>query len=168
MDENRRREYRVTDESQRAEELAEVALRQGITIAVAESLTSGKLSAALGAAGDSAEWFRGGIVSYSAQVKHRLLDVPDVPVVSATAAAAMAAGARRLLEADVAVAVTGVGGPDPQDGEPAGSVWFGVVSGDGELTRHHVFDGEPVEVLEQTVDRAVELLLEVVRGDAAK
>ncbi|WP_084505263.1 CinA family protein [Nocardia harenae] len=150
-----------------AERVAAATARTGRTVAVAESLTAGRIAAALGAAPDSGTWLRGGVVAYAAEVKHTVLGVPDVPVVTATAAGTMATGVRGLLGADVAVAVTGVGGPDPQDGEPAGSVWFGVTAGDTAATCHHVFDGDPVEVLEQTVTRALELLRDAVAtGDA--
>ena len=87
--------------------------RGGRTLAVAESLTGGLLASAFARASGSSEWFRGGIVAYSSAVKYDLLDVPGGPVVSEAAAVAMARAAGRLLNADVAVAVTGVGGPDP-------------------------------------------------------
>ncbi|MEU1981243.1 CinA family protein [Nocardia sp. NPDC019395] len=146
-----------------AEELAEIAGSTGIRVAVAESLTSGQLAAALGAASNSSEWFRGAIVAYSRDVKHQVLGVPDGPVVCAAAAAAMAEGVRTLFEATIAVGVTGAGGPAPQDGHEPGSVWF-AVSVDGAVsTRHRVFDGAPAEILDQVVVFAVELLLDAVR-----
>jgi PncC family amidohydrolase len=66
------------------------------------------------------------VVSYASDVKRSLLDVPPGPVVSADAVRAMAAGVRSLLGADVGLAVTGVAGPDPQDGEAPGTVFLGV------------------------------------------
>ena len=69
--------------------------------------------------------FRGSIVSYASEVKFDVLGVPEGPVVSLEAAAAMAAGARRVLGADVGVAVTGVAGPDEQEGHPVGTVFVG-------------------------------------------
>ena len=101
---------------ERDADLAGAALmHSGRTLAVAVSLTGGLLASAFARASGSSGWFRGGIVAYSSAVKHDLLGVPGGPVVSEAAAAAMARAAGRLLEADVAVAVTGVGGPDPQD-----------------------------------------------------
>ncbi|RMI29974.1 CinA family protein [Nocardia stercoris] len=144
------------DES--ARRVAAVAVRSKQTVAIAESLTCGQLSSALGAAPDSAQWLRGAVVSYSADVKRQVLGVPDVPVVSETAARAMAIGVRKLLGADVAVAVTGVGGPDPQDGEPAGSVWLAVHREDRTWSRHEQFDADPEEVLRRTVEVALEMV----------
>lgn len=87
------------------------------------------LANAFARASGSSKWFRGGIVAYSATVKYDVLDVPHGPVVSEVAALAMARGVDRLLDADVAVAVTEVGGPDSQDGEPPGAVWAATWSG---------------------------------------
>ncbi|MEU8900551.1 CinA family protein [Nocardia sp. NPDC048505] len=144
--------------------LATVAAESGLSIAVAESLTAGNLAAALGAAPGAGDWFRGGIVAYSRAVKHDLLKVPPGPVVCEAAARAMADGVRSLLEADLAVAVTGAGGPDPQDREPPGSVWFAVATVDGTVATHRQFDGPPEQVLEHTVDHALALLLAAAQG----
>jgi PncC family amidohydrolase len=76
-------------------------------------------------------WFRGGVVSYASDVKASLLGVPEGPVVSAAAAGAMAEGVRRLLGADVGLGVTGVAGPDSQEGQPPGTVFLAVVVGEG-------------------------------------
>jgi PncC family amidohydrolase len=77
-------------------------------------------------------WFRGGVVTYASDIKRTLLDVPPGPVVSEEAAAAMATGVRRVMEADVGLAVTGVAGPDPQDGQPPGTVFLAVATGSGD------------------------------------
>ncbi|MGK8505794.1 CinA family protein [Nocardia asiatica] len=147
-----------------ADELADLARRSDITVAVAESLTAGRLSATLGAAPDSSEWFRGGLVAYSSEVKRTVLGVPDVPVVSRPAAEAMATGVRDLLKAVVSVAVTGAGGPDPQDGQPPGSVWFAIATDHEVRAWHRQFDGDPADVVAQTVACATESLLDTVRA----
>ncbi|MEV6769313.1 nicotinamide-nucleotide amidohydrolase family protein [Nocardia sp. NPDC051030] len=149
-----------------AHRLAGAAERAGRTVAVAESLTCGQLSSALGAAPDSARWLRGAVVAYSAQVKHRVLGVPEVPVVSETAAHAMAAGVRTLLGADIAIAVTGVGGPGAQDGETAGSVWLAVDTDDSAWAKHEQFSCEPEEVLAAAVETALLMLLHAVAGSS--
>jgi PncC family amidohydrolase len=70
------------------------------------------------------------VVAYASEVKRDLLDVPDGPVVSEAAAMAMAEGVRRLLDADVGLATTGVAGPTEQEGHPPGTVWLGMAVGD--------------------------------------
>lgn len=113
------------------------ALRdRGWTLALAESLTGGLIGARLTAVPGASDVFRGGLVSYASDVKFDLLDVPVGPVVSEEAVVAMARGAARLLGADCAIAVTGVAGPDPLDGEDPGTVWMAtLVAGEVEATR---------------------------------
>jgi nicotinamide-nucleotide amidase len=67
-------------------------------------------------------WLRGSIVAYSPEVKFSVLGVPDGPVVTEIAAKAMAEGARRVLGADIGLALTGVAGPDPFEGRSPGTV----------------------------------------------
>ncbi|MDQ2677574.1 MAG: CinA family protein [Actinomycetota bacterium] len=136
--------------------------RAGHTFAVAESLTGGSLSVRFAAAADSSSWYRGGVVAYSRAVKHRLLGVPMGPVVSETAAAAMAEGVCRVLDADVSLSVTGAGGPDPQDAQPPGTVWMAVHDRTTRAThtRQVRFDGDPEQVVEATCGNAVDWLLE--------
>jgi nicotinamide-nucleotide amidase len=105
-------------------------LERGMTVAVAESLTGGLVASRIVAVPGSSEWFRGGVVAYASEVKRDLLDVPDGPVVSEAAAMAMAEGVRRLLDADVGLATTGVAGPTEQEGHPPGTVWLGMAVGD--------------------------------------
>jgi nicotinamide-nucleotide amidase len=160
-------------ETQRSQErdadLVGAALKhRGRTLAVAESMTGGLLASAFARASGSSEWFRGGIVAYSSEVKYDLLHVPGGPVVSEAAAVAMARGAGRLLEADVAVAVTGVGGPDPQDGEPPGTVWVATWPdrlGDAVLLH---LSGSPESICEQVCTETVRMLRERLELSAAR
>lgn len=103
---------------------------QGLTLAVAESLTGGLITSRLTEVPGSSDVLLGGVVSYASEVKFDLLDVPEGPVVSATAAQAMAEGVRARLGADVGIAVTGVAGPAEQEGQPVGTVFLGVAVDD--------------------------------------
>lgn len=143
-----------------AERVGKILQERNMTMAVAESLTGGMLAGEFAKAGGASDWFRGGVVAYSSEVKHQLLGVPPGPVVSREAAEAMAAGAAARLGASVAVAVTGVGGPDGQDGQPPGTVW--VATWPESLGPPEVWhlDGEPEDICEQTCARAVGLLAE--------
>ena len=76
----------------------------------------------------ASQWFRGGVVSYASEVKFSILGVPEGPVVSEDAAVAMAVGARRVLGSDVALSVTGVAGPEEQDGQAVGTVFYGIAA----------------------------------------
>jgi len=100
--------------------------RRGLTLGVAESLTGGMMGSRICDVPGASDVFRGSLVAYASEVKFDLLGVPEGPVVSAEAARAMAAGARRALGADVGVAVTGVAGPTPQEGIEPGTVFVGI------------------------------------------
>ena len=101
-------------------------LAAGLTLAVAESLTGGLVASRLVNVPGSGDWFKGGVVAYDSEVKFSVLGVPRGPVVTATAARAMADGVRRLTGADVGLATTGVAGPDTQEGQPVGTVFLGL------------------------------------------
>ncbi|MGO1538134.1 MAG: CinA family protein [Leucobacter sp.] len=143
-----------------AEEISKLCESDRISVATAESLTGGQLAAVLTAAPDSAMWFRGGIVAYHPEIKFQLLDVPQGPVVTPHTAAQMAVSGAKLLGADFTVAVTGVGGPKPQEGSPAGTVYLAASDAQGQPdTEHHFFDGEPLVVMERTIVAALRALL---------
>lgn len=112
--------------------LAARLLDRDLTLAVAESLTGGLVASRLVNGPGASDWFRGGVVSYATDVKFSVLGVPEGPVVSAEAAAAMATGVRDLLGADVGLGVTGVAGPDALEGQPPGTVYLGAVVGDAD------------------------------------
>jgi len=150
-----------------AEAIARRAQETGLTVATAESLTSGQVAAHLGAASGSSSWFKGAVVAYDDEVKYKVLDVPRGPVVSEECGSAMADGARRLLDADVAVGLTGVGGPDEQDGHPPGTVYVAVSSAEGGSCRHHRFEGDPKAVLTAAALEALRSLDEHLSGAAA-
>mgnify|MGYP006283281941 FL=1 len=105
--------------------------RNGHTLGVAESVTGGLIGGRLTNIAGSSRVFMGGVVSYASDVKFGVLGVDRGPVVSETAAIQMALGARRVIGSDVALAVTGVAGPDEQDGMPVGTLCIGVVLADG-------------------------------------
>lgn len=103
------------------------------TLGVAESVTGGLICGRLTNVAGSSEVFRGGIISYASDVKFDVLSVDRGPVVSEAAAMQMAQGVRRVLGADVGLAVTGVAGPDEQDGQPVGTLCVGIALPDGTL-----------------------------------
>jgi len=143
------------------ERLAEVAAARSVTIAVAESLSCGALSSAIGRGQGASEWFAGGVVAYQVSSKHTALGVDaDIDPCSAACATQMARGVRQLLEADLAVSITGVGGPDPEDGHEPGTVYIGVSDPDGTDAGLHRFDGDPAAVIAQSVDAALHVLLD--------
>lgn len=117
--------FAVDDETMEEVVLGRLAAK-GWTLGVAESLTGGLIGSRLAGIPGASKTFRGTIGSYATEVKRSLLGVTAEHVVSAECAKEMAEGARRVLGSDVGISVTGVAGPDAQDGAPVGTVWFGL------------------------------------------
>ena len=142
--------------------IAEAVVRSGLTVAAAESLTGGNIAAALSAIEGASTWFRGGVVAYGEEVKFNLLEVDRGPVIRAEVAEQMATGAARLLDADVAVSTTGVGGPGPQEDQPQGTVYIAVAT-DSECVVHtYHFAGDPAEVVAKATAQALHDLAAVL------
>ncbi len=143
---------------------------RGETVAVAESLTGGMLAAALTAVPGASAAFRGGVVSYATDLKAALLGVPAALLehhgaVHPDVARAMADGVRSRLGATVGVATTGVAGPDPQDGQPVGTVYIAVSAGGGTAVRSLALSGGRQQIREATVERSLGLLIRSLRED---
>ena len=113
-----------TDDESMESVVLDLLRQQGLTLGTAESLTGGLIASRLTSVPGASDVFRGGVVSYASEVKYDVLGVPEGPVVTEEAAAAMSEGACRVLGCDVALAVTGVAGPAEQEGLPAGTVFF--------------------------------------------
>ena len=138
---------------------------RGWTLALAESVTGGLIGGRLTNVPGASRAFKGGIVSYASEVKFDLLGVDRGPVVSETAAVQMALGARRAIGSDVGLAVSGVAGPDEQDGRPAGTLCIGVALPDG-TTRSHtaMLPGVRDQMRQFSVITALSFLREILSG----
>ena len=136
----------------------EMLRARGWTLGLAESVTGGLVAGRITSVPGASDVFRGAVVGYASEVKFDLLDVPEGPVVSEAAAAAMAAGARRVLGADVAVALTGVAGPTEQDGQPVGTLCVGVALADRVVTRTLRMPGQRDQMRQMSVISALDLL----------
>ncbi|MEU9558510.1 CinA family protein [Streptomyces fumanus] len=152
--------------SSEAADVVRLLTVRGGTVAVAESLTGGLVAAEITSVPGASKVFRGSVTAYATELKHRLLGV-DASLLAARGAvdpqvaAEMAAGVRTALGADWGIATTGVAGPDPQDGQPVGTV-FVAVHGPGS-TADGSASGGKVEALRLNGDRA-EIRMESVRS----
>jgi PncC family amidohydrolase len=131
----------------------------GRTLAVAESVTGGLLTHCLVAAEGSGDWLRGGLVAYDPEVKYSILGVERGPLINERTARTMATGVAHLLNAHVGLATTGVAGPEPLEGNPAGTIWVGVAMDGSVMVERLQCSGTPDEVCERAVERAVRILL---------
>ncbi|MEV1063678.1 CinA family protein [Streptomyces sp. NPDC050263] len=150
----------------------------GSTLAVAESLTGGLVAAEITSVPGASRVFRGSVTAYATELKHELLGVDAGLLeargaVDAQVAAQMAVGVRKALGADWGVATTGVAGPDPQDGQPVGTVFvavdgpFGTDSGSaaGGKVEALRLNGDRAEIRRESVRSVLALLLTELAGE---
>jgi nicotinamide-nucleotide amidase len=154
-----------------AGQIVDVLTARGDSVAVAESLTGGLVMAALTSIPGASVVVRGGIVAYATELKSALLGVPAELLarrgpVDPEVAAAMAAGVRARLGASYGMSTTGVAGPGPADGKPAGTVFIAVDGPAGRAGRGLELSGSRQEVRNETVRSALSLLVGTLREDA--
>ncbi|WP_285314140.1 CinA family protein [Pseudarthrobacter sp. fls2-241-R2A-168] len=151
--------------------LAEQAVRQAmelkLTVATAESLTAGMMSAVLADTPGASGMLQGGVVAYQNSVKADVLKVSAELLANAGSvdhdvAAAMAEGARSALGADIGVSTTGVAGPEAHDGKPVGTVYIGVATAAGTNAFEYVFSGSRAEIRGQACGAALEQLIQAL------
>jgi len=141
-------------------------------LATAESCTAGLIAGTLTEVSGSSDWFRGGVVAYANSVKSGLLGVPE-PVLAASGAVsepvvrAMAAGARRAVGADAAVAVSGVAGPSGgTPDKPVGTVWMAWDLAGASFAARFRFPGDRAAVRAATVRTCLEELARRLEAQA--
>jgi PncC family amidohydrolase len=146
---------------------------RGVRIGTAESCTGGLVAHVITEIAGSSDYFTGGLVTYSNDLKTGLVDVPaDVleahGAVSAQVARAMAVGARRRLAVDLAVAVTGIAGPEGgTPAKPVGLTYVAVADADGDDVRRHVWDSDRTGNKRLSAGAALDLLLARLSGPTA-
>lgn len=152
-----------------AERLLALLSRRGETLATAESLTGGLIGSLLTGVPGASTVYVGGVITYATSLKATLGGVEEQtldrwgPVAAATAGE-MAAGVAARCRADWGLSVTGVAGPDSQDGHPVGQVFVGISRPGDVLLRVEELRlrGSRAEIRNQTAERALALLAEVV------
>ena len=138
----------------------------GKTLVTAESLTGGGIGSALTSVPGSSAVYKGGVISYTNEIKEKLLGVSRDSLekhgaVSRKVAGEMVSGVRKLMHADVAVSVTGLAGPGGDDfGHPVGTVYIGYEDDQRLLVRRFNFDGDRNSVRLQTIEAALSLILQ--------
>lgn len=152
------------------ETLRDYLRARGLKLSTAESCTGGLISHRITDVPGSSEYFAGGIVAYSYEAKASLLGVSwDIlntkGAVSKETALEMARGARSALQSDIAVSVSGIAGPGGGTAEkPVGTTWIGLVTPEGEWTRHFIWDGDRAQNKQYSCAAALQLILEYLEG----
>jgi nicotinamide-nucleotide amidase len=130
----------------------------GWSLGLAESVTGGLVAGTLTGVPGASEVFRGSIVSYATEVKQTVLGVPEGRSSASRPRCRWRDGARRVLGADVGLALTGVAGPTEQDGQPVGTLCVGLVWPGGELTRTVRLPGQREQMRQFSVISSLDLL----------
>ena len=150
----------------RSFEVVEHLIALGKTLATAESLTGGGIGAALTAVPGSSAVYKGGVISYTNEIKMSVLGVQQTLLerygaVSPWVAGEMVSGVRRLMKADIAVSVTGLAGPGGDEfGNAVGTVYIGYEDNQRSVVSRYRFEGSREEVRAQTVEAAFDLILQ--------
>ena len=163
-------DFDKSDAGTLAGQILDLLLKRGDTLAVAESLTGGLICAALTDIPGASQVVRGGIVAYATDLKAVLLGVPRKLIdrygaVHPDVAMAMAEGVRLRLGAAYSVATTGVAGPDPQDGQPVGTVHVAVAAEGDAVVQTMALPGDRAAVRAATVAVSLGLLLGRLREE---
>jgi nicotinamide-nucleotide amidase len=155
-----------------AEEIISILAERNLTIVTAESCTGGLIAAALTDVPGSSAVFYGGYITYANSAKSRMIQVQprligDYGAVSNQVARAMADGARNTAKADIAVAVTGIAGPDGgTEKKPVGLVYAAVSSDLATVVIEHRFGDQTRDAIRRaTVNAALDLVLQVLTSD---
>jgi nicotinamide-nucleotide amidase len=147
-----------------AAEVHGLLLARGETVATAESLTAGLVGAALTMTPGSSSTYRGGVIVYATDLKSSLAGVSlelleQRGAVAPDVAAALALGVRERLGATWGLGLTGVAGPDPQDGQPVGTLFVGLAGPQGAVeVTSEALDGDRTEIRSAAVEVALRVL----------
>lgn len=144
----------------------ELLRKRHLTLAVAESCTGGGLGDAITDIAGSSDYFAGGVIAYSYEAKEKLLAVPhDIlaaeGAVSPEVVSTMAASARRLLDTDLALALSGIAGPGgAMPDKPVGLVYIALATRRGTESRRFIWQGDRIENKRASVCAALAWLIE--------
>ena len=144
----------------------DLLINKGMTFASAESCTGGNIAHVVTLIPGSSEVFKGTAVTYATAMKTKVLGVPAAiiehcGVVSQEVVEGMASGVRNLMESDFGVATTGVAGPGGGTEEnPVGTVWIGVASKEGVVSKRFNFGKDRENVINRATIMAYEMLRE--------
>ncbi len=160
----------IEESTQLVGHLAALLSKKKLKITTAESCTGGLIAKALTDLAGSSTWFERGFVTYSKAAKIEMLCVPesrieDYGAVSEAVATAMANGALQNSAAELAIAVTGIAGPDGGSEEkPVGTVWIAHATSDQLITKKYHFPGDRDAIRQATLWQAIDNLLQLLEA----
>lgn len=152
------------------EAVGKLLKEKGATLSVAESCTAGNVSRLIASIPGSSEYFKGGVVSYSNEIKNKQLKVPqslldNFGAVSKEVVEAMAKGQRQLFNTDYSVAISGIAGPGGGTEEkPVGTTWIAVASEDGVISKKYTFGKRRLLNVRFASAKALDMLRKYILG----
>uniref|UniRef100_UPI003F4C9E40 CinA family protein n=1 Tax=Brachyspira catarrhinii TaxID=2528966 RepID=UPI003F4C9E40 len=148
----------------KAKEVVELLIQRGLKVTSAESCTGGLFAAHITSVSGSSECFEGSFVTYSNEIKHRMINVREETLekygaVSEECVLEMAENSRKIMKSDIAIAISGIAGPSGgTDDKPVGLVWI-CLAAEGYIKAYkNIFSGDRQEVREQSVMFSLNLI----------
>ena len=148
----------------KAKEVVELLIQRGLKVTSAESCTGGLFAAHITSVSGSSECFEGSFVTYSNEIKHRMINVREETLekygaVSEECVLEMAENSRKIMKSDIAIAISGIAGPSGgTDDKPVGLVWI-CLAAEGYIKAYkNIFSGDRQEVIEQSVMFSLNLI----------
>ncbi len=147
--------------------LATVMIKKGLTLSSAESCTGGLFAHKITNISGSSKFFRGGVIAYSLEAKHKILKINEILLrkfgtVSKECAQAMAANCRKLFNSHIAIGITGVAGPESLEGKPVGLVYIAIATSKNSYVKEYKFQGTRLAIKNQAVEEGCKSLLELI------
>ena len=151
------------------ESLHDLCVSKGISVAVAESCTSGLIASKLTLKSGSSAFFKGGIIAYQNDIKIKILGVDEQAIlqyteVSTEVVRQMAEGVRKSFLADYSIATSGYAGPSGgTNNNPIGTVFIAISSASGVDVERFVFSGDRQSIVNQASEKSLSLLYDAIK-----
>lgn len=152
------------------QKLYDLCIEKGISIATAESCTSGLIASKITTIAGSSAYFKGGVIAYQNEIKIEALDVPAVLINKKTAVCAdvteqMAANVLRKFGSDFSVATSGYSGPTGgTEINPVGTVFISIATNQKLISKRYVFNGQRESIVNQSVKKSIEFLIDEIKN----
>jgi PncC family amidohydrolase len=154
--------------SSEAQQLGMILEQKGLTVSFAESCTGGLVCKAMTDRAGASNYFKGGIVAYSNEIKNQVLGVSEFILntkgaVSSETAEAMVTGLTPIFKTEVSGSITGIAGPDGgTDEKPVGTVWFSLRVFDEKITEKVLFDGDRDKIRLKSAIHIIKMIIEKI------
>ncbi len=154
-----------------AKKLGEMLSKKNLSLSVCESCTGGMLGSIITTVPGSSNYFKGGIIAYSNEIKNKIIGVKkrtlkNFGAVSKQTASEMAMGIKRIMGTDAGIAITGIAGPGGgTKNKPVGLVYIGVILSKKIKVEKNIFSGNRQQIREKACEQALRLLIQMLEEE---